>query len=68
MFLTRNEISELTDLKRPSAQIRWLKAHGWPFEVSALGEPKVLRVIAVALLGGSPQNDEPKLRLRNATA
>jgi len=68
MFLTNQEISELTGLRRPSAQIRWFKNRGWPFEISALGNPKVLRVVAIARLGGSPQNEEPKLRLRNATA
>ena len=65
MFLFRDEIAELTGYKRPSAQIRWLKARGWPLEISALGEPKVLRALAVARLGGSPHNEEPKLRLRN---
>jgi hypothetical protein len=68
MFLTRDEIAELTGYKRPSAQIRWFKAHGWPFEISSLGEPKILRAVVLARLGGSSQNDEPTLRLRNATA
>ena len=68
MFLTNQEISELTGLRRPSAQIRWFKKRGWPFEISALGEPKVLRDVVIARLGGSQQNEEPKLRLRNETA
>ena len=68
MFLTRDEIADLTGYQRPSAQTRWFKERGWPFEISALGEPKVLRAVAVARLGGSSQNEEPKLRLRNATA
>lgn len=68
MFLFQDEIAELTGYKRPSAQIRWFKERGWPLEISARGEPKVLRAVAVARLGGSPQNEEPKLRLRHETA
>ena len=67
MFLTRKEMADLTGYERPSAQTRWFKQRGWPFEISALGEPKVLRTVAIARLGGSPQNEEPQLRLRNAT-
>lgn len=68
LFLTADELRELTGFKRPSAQARWLKSHGWPFEISALGAPKVLRGVAVARLGGSPENDGPKLRLTDAAA
>jgi len=67
MFLTADELKTLTGMQRPSAQVRWLRAHRWPFEVNALGDPVVLRSVAVARLGGSTQN-EPKLRLPNAAA
>lgn len=33
LTLTSTEIAELTDRTQPSAQIRWLTAHGWLFEV-----------------------------------
>lgn len=35
MFLTADQLAELTDAQKPSVQIRWLKERGWPFEVSA---------------------------------
>ncbi len=42
MFLSPAQLVELTDRKRISGQIEWLTARGWPFEVSAVGRPKVL--------------------------
>lgn len=53
MFLTAEEVTALTDAEKPSAQIRWLSRHGWPFEVSAKKRPKVLRSVAVARMGGN---------------
>ena len=43
LFLTSDELRELTDLKIPKAQMRWLDKHHYPYEVSASGKPKVLR-------------------------
>lgn len=52
MFLTPEQVELLTDAKKPSAQIRWLRAHEWPFEVSSKGRPKVLASVAQARMGG----------------
>jgi len=68
MLLTEQELKELTGRVRPSAQVRWFKAHGWPFEQDADGRPKVLRSVSVARLGGSAQNDGPSLRLDDEAA
>lgn len=35
------ELQELTDRKHPLEVIGWLRDHGWRFEVSAAGRPKV---------------------------
>ena len=43
IFLTQDEVRELTDLKIPKAQMRWLQKNSYPFEVAASGKPKVLR-------------------------
>ncbi len=51
MFLTADQLAELTDAQKPSVQIRWLKERGWPFEVSAKGRPKVLASVAAARMG-----------------
>jgi hypothetical protein len=42
MFLTPDKLVELTDCKRRSDQVRWLRDRGYRFEVSAIGRPKVL--------------------------
>jgi hypothetical protein len=54
MFLSVEEIQRLTGKVRPSAQIVWLKAHGYRFTVNGLNQP----IVAVAesnrkLVGGS---------------
>jgi len=43
MFLTHDELVDLTDRASPRHQARWLAEHGYPFEMSAAGKPKVLR-------------------------
>lgn len=43
MFLTADELRELTGLTRWSAQIRWLNDRGWPYAVRADGRPVVSR-------------------------
>jgi hypothetical protein len=64
LFLTFDELRQLTDRARASAQIRWLKAHGFPFEISAEGKPKVLRSVCLARCGEKRQTPaEPRLRL-----
>jgi hypothetical protein len=53
VLLTPADIEDLTDAKKPSAQIRWLESRGWPFEISSKGRPKVLRAVRDARLGGN---------------
>lgn len=60
MFLTAEQLQQLTGYQRPSAQARWLRRHGWRFTVNALGMP----VVAVAefhrhLVGGRAIKQEP---------
>ena len=43
IFLSSQELTELTDLKIPKAQMRWLDKNRYPYEISAAGKPKVLR-------------------------
>lgn len=51
LCLTHEELADLTDRQTPRAQMQWLAAHGYPFEVSAAGRPKVLRSVVQARLG-----------------
>jgi hypothetical protein len=66
MFLTPSEIHTLTGRQRPSAQVRWLRQHGYRHTVNALGVP----VVAVAeanrkLVGGAKTNQEPNWEAMN---
>ena len=58
MFLTADEVADLTGLKRPTAQASWLRANGWPVEVDAGGRPKVLRSVVEARMGGARQHQQ----------
>lgn len=59
MILTHEELVELTDRQQPARQVKWLIAHGWHFEVSATGRPKVSRKYAESKLGAAQQTVEP---------
>jgi hypothetical protein len=43
MFLTREEIKQLTGYKIPSAQSRWLRSEEFKFKIAADGYPRVLK-------------------------
>lgn len=40
MFLSDDELQELTECARKQAQVEWLRARRYPFEVSAKGRPR----------------------------
>jgi len=43
LFLDANELADLTGLRQPSAQIRWLQKNGVIHYVRADGQPRVPR-------------------------
>ncbi len=51
MFLSKDELVDLTERETSRYQIAWLNAHGYPYELSALGHPKVLRAYVAQHLG-----------------
>ena len=51
MFLTPEEVTDLTGYKQASKQVAMLRQQGVPFHVNAAGHPKVVR----ATLEGKPQ-------------
>ena len=64
MFMTPDEVAELTGYKKPSAQIKWLTAEKFGFVVGGDGHPKVLREVVLSRLGSTkPSKREPQLRL-----
>jgi uncharacterized protein DUF4224 len=44
VILPQSDIKALTGYVRVSAQIRWLRRHGWRFTVNGLGQP----IVAIA--------------------
>lgn len=63
MFLEDAELADLTRLKRPSAQARWLQRNGIRFVTGADGSPRVLRSAVEKILGGAvrPQGAQPDM-------
>lgn len=63
MFLTADELAELTGYVQQSRQIRWLAERRYPFDLAADGRPRVLRSYVERRLGNQPSKREPALRL-----
>lgn len=51
MFLTPDELADLTGYVVPAYQVKWLDRAGYPFETNAAGRPKVLRAYVERRLG-----------------
>lgn len=63
-FLEPEEVQRLTGRERYQAQIRWLRDHGWVFEVNADGQPVVGRRYAEERLGaGRAERPAPDVDL-----
>lgn len=65
MFLTPDELRELTGYKQAQAIMRWLDDTGYVYHVGADGWPRVLREVVIARLHGQTTTParRPKLRL-----
>lgn len=60
MFLTAEELRELTGYVYNCRQIDWLRRHNWKFEVTAQQRPKVARsYFEFRLGGGARQETQP---------
>lgn len=66
LFLSKSDLADLTDCKRKSDQIRWLKARRYPFEVGDKGNPKVLWSVVFDRMQAKPA--QPQVRLREQAA
>lgn len=54
MFLSDDDLIELTGYQKPAMQRKWLIARGWPFEENASGRPRVLRAYVEQQMGVKP--------------
>jgi hypothetical protein len=55
LFLTKEELINLTAYKTPSAQCRWLRREGFTFRIAADGKPRVLRQAVLLAMGGAAE-------------
>lgn len=62
LFLSRDELHELTGYTQAAAQFRWLTSRGWKHEVGADGRPRIMRAeMERHLLGSKPRTRELNL-------
>lgn len=61
MFLTDQELKELTGYAFRSRQILWLRKNNWKFEVTAQLKPKVAKSYFEMRLGFGVLNQDTKL-------
>jgi len=66
LFLTKDELRELTGYQKKSAQKRWLSSKKLPYMTGSDGMPRVLRQALLARFKIQPQQEEaahePRLR------
>lgn len=60
LFLTHDEMQELTGYQLPHFQALWLIDHGYPFERTNSGKPRVLRAYIQQRLGLGVISDIPR--------
>lgn len=64
MFLSDDELLDLTGYRRHADQRRWLSDRGWKFEVSAItGKPVVSKSYAESRLSGATVKTVPQLNM-----
>lgn len=67
LFLSPDELRDLTGYRVRKLQAKWLADRGWRHEVDRLGFPKVLRAeMERRMLGGSKPKKERELNLKDA--
>lgn len=60
LFLTSDELHELTGYKVGHYQAHWLMTHGYPYEKTISGKPRVLRAFVEKRLGLAVTDYLPK--------
>lgn len=60
LFLTRDELTDLTERKQKAKVIAWLISNGYKFDLSADGWPKVLRAAVESKLMAASSKRPPR--------
>ena len=68
MFLTPDELRELTGYRRPSSQIRWLRARRVRHYVNGAGHPVVARAWLIGNTDAVPLPQRPNLAVLKGAA
>lgn len=63
MFLTQDELIDLTGYQLPARQRKWLKEKGWVHETARNGRVVVLRAYAESRLSEPEKKQEPVMNL-----
>lgn len=63
LFLTQDEVHELTGYRLHARQRKWLDSHGYLYERSATGRPIVLRAHVTQRLNVAVERDQVTLNL-----
>ena len=63
MFLTADELKELTGFSQPKKIMAWLDQQGYRYRVNGKGWPSVLREVVILDLRGQTTERRPQLRL-----
>ena len=59
MFLTPEQLKQLTGRRRKKLQVEWLRSRGFKFEIRCDGQPVVLESAVAERLGGVRKVAEP---------
>ena len=60
MFLTPDQLEDLTERKRKADQVAWLRKNRVPFFIGANGHPRVSRAYVENRLAGQSRPDYPE--------
>ena len=64
MFLTPEQLAELTGYASARSQIEWLAAHRWRFEIARNGRPVVhVKHVEEMMTNAGKSRPEPKMNL-----
>jgi len=60
VFISREELEELTERKRKADQVAWLRRNRVPFFIGANGHPRVSRAYVENRLAGRQASEHPE--------
>ncbi len=63
MFISQDEVAELTGYQQPKRQAKWLADNGYRFALDAAGRPKALRSEIERRLGKTEKTTGKRPRL-----